>query len=109
MNPKTILLGVLGAGLLLSGCSSNKVVAEKPQYCHTSKTVVLENGDTSSSRVIVECTDDQIKRLFHTKSGMAPNCGTFTYWGRKGGRDVLLKGVTCQKPDGWEIVNTNIR
>jgi len=105
-----LLLPLVLTSGVLTGCSTNQVVAEKPQYCHTSETIVLEDGNRVNSRTRVECTDDQIKRLFHTKSGMAPNCGTFTYWGRKGGQDVPLKGVSCQKPDGsWEIVNTNIR
>jgi uncharacterized protein YcfL len=84
MYTKTFLLCVIGAGLLLSGCSSNQVVAERPQYCYTSKTVVLEDGTTSSSKVVVECTDDQTKRVAQHKLGMAQQCGRYTYYARKG-------------------------
>ena len=101
----TLLLASL---LALTGCSSTpKVQAQKPQYCHTSQTVAVRNGETVDSITVLECTDDQIKKLFQVKSGMAPNCGEFTYWMRLGGHDVQRKGVSCQKPDGsWEIVNT---
>lgn len=103
---KLLVIGL--AAVALVGCSSApKVAAKKPQYCHTSQTIVKENGDTVNSTTTVECTDDDIKRLFQAKSGMAPNCGTFTYWMRIGGNDVQRKGISCQKPDGsWEVVNT---
>ncbi len=93
---------------LLSGCSSSpKAVAQKPQYCYTSQTIQTQNGEKVNSNTTVECTDDQIKRLFQVKSGMAPNCGEFTYWMQMGGKHVQRKGISCQKPDGsWEVVNT---
>lgn len=93
---------------VLAGCSSSpKVSANKPQYCYTSQTIQTQNGEKVDSRTTVECTDDQIKRLFEVKSGMAPNCGEFLYWMNLGGRDVQRKGISCQKPDGsWEIVST---
>jgi hypothetical protein len=102
------VIAILITAALVSACSSApKVSAQKPQYCHTSQTIGIQNGKTVDSVTVVECTDDQIKKLFQVKSGMAPNCGEFTYWMKLGGRDVQRKGVSCQKPDGsWEIVNT---
>jgi hypothetical protein len=99
---------ILAASLITAGCSSApKVVAEKPQYCYTSQTIETRNGQKVDSTTMVECTDDQIKRLFQTRSGMAPNCGVFTYWMKIGGINVQRKGISCQKPDGtWEVVNT---
>lgn len=93
--------------LMFSACSSApKKVAQKPQYCHTSQTILTKNGEKVESQTLVECTDDQVKKLFQVRSGMAPNCGEFTYWMNLGGRDVQRKGISCQKPDGsWEIVN----
>ena len=98
----------LASIMALTGCSSTPVVqAQKPQYCHTSQTIQTQNGEKVNSNTVVECTDDQIKRLFQVRSGMAPNCGEFEYWMRLGGRDVQRKGISCQKPDGsWEIINT---
>lgn len=95
---------------LLSGCSSApKVVAQKPQYCYTNQTIELENNERVNSKTTLECSDDQVKRLFQARSGMAPNCGEFTYWMQMGGTHVQRKGVSCQKPDGsWEIVNTTL-
>lgn len=103
---KIVILAV--TCLTFSACSSApKKVAQKPQYCHTSQTILTKNGEKVESQTLVECTDDQIKKLFQVRSGMAPNCGEFTYWMNLGGRDVQRKGISCQKPDGsWEIVNT---
>jgi hypothetical protein len=103
-----LALLITGA-ILLTACASTQapVVAEKPQYCHTSEKIIVQDGQAVDSAIVVECTDDQIKKLFQVKSGMAPNCGEFTYWMKIGGQDVQRKGVSCQKPDGtWEIVNT---
>jgi len=103
---------ILTSAILLTACASTKepiVQAEKPQYCHTTEQIVVENGEKVDSITTVECTDDNIKRLFQVKSGMSPNCGEYTYWMKIGGQDVQRKGVSCQKPDGtWEIVNTGI-
>ncbi len=92
----------------LTGCSSSpKVVAQKPQYCHTSQEILVRNGEKVDSATLVECTDDQIKRIAVARIGMAPNCGEFTYWMQIGGRDVQRKGISCQKLDGsWEVINT---
>jgi hypothetical protein len=102
-----ILVLPISTILILSGCSSApKVEAQKPQYCYTTQIVNTKDGDRVSSQTQIECTDNQIKRLFQVKSGMAPTCGEFTYWMQLGGKIVQRKGISCQKPDGsWEIVN----
>ena len=96
-------------GLALVGCSSApKVVAEKPQYCFTNQTIITQNNETVNSQTVVECTDDQIKRITQKRLGSSPYCGEFTYWMKIGGRDVQRKGISCQKPDGsWEVINTS--
>ncbi len=94
---------------LITGCSSApKVQAQKPQYCHTSQEILIRNGEKVDSATLVECTDDQIKRMPAVRLGMANNCGEFTYWTRIGNRNVERKGISCQKLDGsWEIINTS--
>ena len=103
---------IVTSAVLLTACASTNetfVQAEKPQYCHTTEQIVVENGEKVDSITTVECTDDMIKKHFYPRSGMAPNCGEFNYWMKIGGHDVQRKGVSCQKPDGtWEIVNTGI-
>ena len=93
---------------LLSGCSSApRVQAQKPQYCHTSQNIVVKNGEKVDSATLVQCTDDQIKRLAVNRLGMASNCGEFSYWMQIGGNNVQRKGISCQKLDGtWEVINT---
>ena len=93
---------------LLSGCSSSpKIAANKPQYCYTSQTITTHNKETVDSKTVLDCTDDDVKRITTARLGMSTNCGEFTYWMQIGGRDVQRKGISCQKMDGsWEIVNT---
>ena len=93
----------------LAGCSSSpKVTAQKPQYCHTSQNIVIRNGEKVDSATLLECTDDQIKRMPAVRLGMAPNCGQFSYWMQIGGNHVQRKGISCQRLDGtWEVLNTS--
>lgn len=99
--------------VLLSGCATGpKVIPKTEQFCDMRTETVVERD--AAGNVIAEhtvermvCNDNQIQRLFNVQSGMAPNCGEFTYWVNKGNHSVQRKGVSCQKPDGsWEIVNT---
>jgi hypothetical protein len=103
------LVSIILSALALTACSSSpKVQAQKPQYCYTSQTIETQNGSTVDSRTVVECSDDQIKRMPAVRLGMSPNCGQFTYWTKIGDRDVQRKGISCQKLDGtWEVINTS--
>ena len=94
--------------MFLTGCSSTpRVEAQKPQYCHTSQNIVVKNGEKVDSATLVECTDDQIRRMPAVKLGMAPNCGSFSYWMKIGDKNVQRRGISCQKLDGtWEVINT---
>ena len=71
---KALVLAILALSVV--GCSSSpKVAANKPQYCHTSQNILVKNGETVDSATLLECTDDQIKRMPAVKLGMASNCG----------------------------------
>lgn len=105
-----ILITVVAA-TLVAGCSSSpKVVAQKPQYCYTSQTIVTENGEKVNSRTEVECTDDQFKRLTSVKMGLANNCGISYRTLNVGGKLVEYEIPSCQVLDrngnviGWEYV-----
>jgi len=102
-------LVTLLALLSLTACSSApRVQAQKPQYCHTSQTIQIQNGEQVDSRTQLDCTDDQIKRVTTARMGLSSNCGYFNSWMKKGGRDVQYRAISCQLPDGsWEIVDTN--
>jgi hypothetical protein len=98
--------------LAMTACASKPTVkAKSEQYCDLKTTTVVvknQHGILEEQTVeILKCNDNEIDRLFLAQSGMAANCGEFTYWMRIGDRDVRRKGVSCQKLDGnWEIVNT---
>jgi len=96
-----------------TGCSSApKVKAKSEQFCDlkTHTVLIKKDGKVVDEKTIevMECNDNRIQRLFQVQSGMAPNCGEFTYWTMIGGKNVQRKGVSCQRPDGnWEVVNTS--
>ena len=102
---------IILCSLIMVGCSSQpKVVAQKPQYCHTSQDILVKNGERVTSTTLVRCDDDQLNRITERRLGLASNCGEFTYWMKIGGKDVQRKGISCQKPDGsWEVINTSGR
>ena len=106
---KILILAV--AATMAAGCSSSpKVVAQKPQYCYTSQTIVTEDGEKVNSRTEVECTDDQFKRLTSVRMGLANNCGISYRTLNVGGKLVEYEIPSCQVLDrngnviGWEYV-----
>ena len=102
-----VIIGLMIVICLLSGCSSTPKQAQAP-YCHTSQTITTENKNTVNSQTVLECTDDQVKRVTANRLGYGSNCGEFLYWTKIGGRDVQRKGISCQKPNGtWEVINTS--
>lgn len=107
---KFLAFSILLTGSLLAGCSSAPhYEAERPAYCTTSETIDVQNGNTVNSNTRIECTDDQVNRLVVKRAGLATNCGKYTYWTKRGGRDVQRQGVSCQRPDGsWEILHTTV-
>lgn len=103
-------LAIVGAVSALSACSSTPqtpVMAQfEPQYCHTKSNHTVVNGNTASSRVDVNCTDDPEDKHFLAYSGIAKNCREHFYDIWINGQPEKQRGFVCQKFDGsWEIVN----
>lgn len=103
-------LCIVGAVSVLTACSSTPqtpVMAQfQPQYCHTKSNHTLVNGETASSKVDVNCTDDPADKHFLAYSGVAKNCREHFYEIYLAGRWEKQRGFVCQKFDGsWEIVN----
>lgn len=106
-----IILGIIIV-IYLTGCSSApKIQAQKPQYCHTSQEILVKNGERVESATLVECTDDQFKRLAAVKMGMASNCGISNRTIQSGGKLVNIQVKSCQILDhngnvvGYEYVH----
>jgi len=97
--------------LSMVGCSSTKVAAEKPQYCHTNQTIITKDGERVESVAVIECTDDQFKRLTAVRMGMADHCGISNRTVQSGGKLVNVQLKSCQILDhngnvvGYEYVN----
>ena len=105
----TLLLACI---MTLTGCSSSpRIQAQKPQYCHTSQTIVAQNGERVESKTVVECTDDQFKRLTAVRLGMAGQCGIANRTVQSGDKLVNVQIKSCQILDhngavvGYEYVN----
>lgn len=103
---------VLFVLIFLVGCSSSpKVQAEKPQYCYTNQTITSQNGERVESKTVVECTDDQFKRLTSVRMGMSDHCGISNRTVQSGGKLVNVQIKSCQIIDhngnvvGYEYVN----
>jgi len=103
---------LLACVIALTGCSSSpKVQAQKPQYCYTSQTIVSQNGERVESKTVVECTDDQFKRLTAVRMGMANHCGIANRTVQSGDKLVNVQIKSCQILDhngnvvGYEYVN----
>ena len=106
--PTFLLACVIG----LTGCGSTpKVQAQKPQYCHTSQTIKTQNGERVNSETLVECTDDQFKRLTAVRMGMAGHCGIANRTVQSGDKLVNVQIKSCQILDhngavvGYEYVH----
>lgn len=98
--------------IALTGCSSApRVQAEKPQYCYTNQTIITKNGDKVESKTVVECTDDQFKRLTAVRMGMSDHCGISNRTVQSGDKLVNVQIKSCQILDhngnvvGYEYVN----
>ena len=105
----TFLLALV---LALTGCSSTpRVQAQKPQYCHTSQTIKTQNGERVNSETLVECTDDQFKRLTAVRMGMADHCSISNRTVQSGDKLVNVQLKSCQILDhngavvGYEYVH----
>lgn len=83
--------------LAVSACSSApKKVAQKPQYCHTSQTILTKNGEKVESQTLVECTDNQFKRLANVQIGLSKQCGVSTRTIEMGGRLHVIEIKSCR-------------
>lgn len=103
---------LLALVLALTACgSAPKMQAQKPQYCHTNQTIKTQNGDRVESMTVVECTDDQFKRLTAVRMGMAGQCGIAIRTVQSGDKLVNVQIKSCQILDhngavvGYEYVH----
>jgi type IV pilus biogenesis protein CpaD/CtpE len=103
---------LLASVLALTGCgSAPKMQAQKPQYCHTNQIIKTQNGERVESMTVVECTDDQFKRLTAVRMGMAGQCGIANRTVQSGDKLVNVQIKSCQILDhngavvGYEYVH----
>ena len=103
---------LLASVLALTGCgSAPKMQAQKPQYCHTNQIIKTQNGERVESMTVVECTDDQFKRLTAVRMGMAGHCGIANRTVQSGDKLVNIQIKSCQILDhngavvGYEYVH----
>jgi hypothetical protein len=94
---KTLVL--LGAIVILSGCSSaTKVADQGPQYCYTTQNIQTKNGERVESQTQVECSDKP--GHWRKQAGVAKQCIVHQYKVDKGRGERHVSQIRCQHPDG---------
>ena len=101
---------VLAGVAFLVGCSSapkqSRLISD--QYCHTSQTIVTENGEKVNSQTLVKCTDDPIERYAPVKMGLSKDCIETYLPVNRGGRLVQEKIYACRKINGvYDVVDAS--
>lgn len=102
-------LAILTGLIVLAGCSSTQVkVVDQSQYCHTSSKTILQDGTTSSSETVVECSDKPNPYARFSNGMDMTKCG----WANQAyvlhGRRYLKQVMACQLQDGsWTYVPNN--
>ena len=108
-----IALLIIGA-VLIQGCASKQLTAERPEYCHTTKDILVKNGTDVESMTKVECTDKISDQNFLARSGISKDCREYYNRVVIGGQEKYKRGFVCKKLNkngehgGWEIVNPSI-
>jgi hypothetical protein len=87
-----ILVGVL---VVLSGCSSAPKT-QTAQFCNTSQTIEIRNGERVDSKTVVKCSDNFIDRHVPAQAGVDRNCReTFNQFVLNG-QLVERRGIACE-------------
>jgi hypothetical protein len=82
----------------LSACSS--APKKTAQFCNTSKTIEVQNGDTVSSKTTVKCSDDFVERHVPARIGVDQNCReVITQFGRNYACETHRPGYFVYIPD----------
>lgn len=96
-----LLIILIGAVVLLSGCSSApKLAGSDSQYCYNNKTITVKNGKDVSSESVTTCSDDRIGKLVDVRAGLAKGCNYVVLNIRKGHDYVPRKIIACKDLDG---------
>ena len=100
-------LAILLTLVVVSGCSSTstRFVDNSVPYCNTSSKTVLDNGTTSSSQTVVECTDKPNPTAQFETSMAGNKCGWANQFYIIHGRKYMKQVMACQLQDGsWTYV-----
>ncbi len=89
---------ILIGALMLVGCSSTPT--KTTQFCNTSKTIEVQNGDTVNSKTTVRCSDDFVERHVPARIGVDQNCReVITQFGRNYACETHRPGYFVYIPD----------
>lgn len=97
---------VIGA-IALVGCSTTPEYNYQSQYCYTDQRIE-RNGDRVDSQTVLECTDRPSRQTEIQRAGVDSSCKEFWYPEIRYNKQVMVRGVACEKYDGTtEIININ--
>jgi hypothetical protein len=84
--------------LALSGCSS--APKQTAQFCNTSQTIQVKNGEKVNSETVVKCSDNFIDRHVPAQAGVDRNCReVITQYGRSFACETHRPGYFVYVPD----------
>lgn len=88
--------------LALSGCSS--APKQTAQFCNTSQTIEVQNGERVDSKTIVKCSDNFIDRHVPAQAGVDRNCRETINQFVLNGQLVERRGIACETHRPGRIV-----
>lgn len=88
------VLIVAALSILIVGCSS--APKQTSQFCNTSQTVEVQNGDTVNSKTTIRCSDDFLDRHVPARAGVDRNCRETINQFVLNGRLVERRGIACE-------------
>ena len=103
-----IALGVVG-------CSSYSPPPTAQMCDIKSEMVVKKDGQgnivNQGTKETMICSDSNIERMAIKQSGVAKNCGEYTYYVTLNGKPIQQRGLACEKFNGnWEVIpNYSVR
>ena len=97
------------------GCSSYRP-PPMAQLCDLKSEMVVKKDSkgnivNQATQETMICSDSTIERLAIKQSGVAKNCGEYTYYVTLNGKPTQQRGLACEKFNGnWEVVpNYSVR
>ena len=102
------VIALIAVGVV--GCSSYNP-PPMAQVCDIKSEMVVNKDSKGNithqgTKQTMICSDSNIERMAIKQSGIAKNCGEYTYYVTLKGQPIEQRGLACEKFNGnWEIIS----